>query len=231
MQTTTMTMLKTLAAAALALGANLAAAAPIVLDFNAAASGYGFGTVTEDGFKVSGAGSYYLSLGGNRYCGPACPDNGTNNLLAQGGTFTVAAASGAAFSLTSFEGGEAHMGLTGHWARNIRLSGNKVGGGQAVADFALDFINDGPGSAADFQRFLAGADFGNLTSLTFSGVGGSLNWFTLDNITLDAAVSAPPVVPLAVPPQANAVPEPGSLLLTALALAGLAGTRRRTGRG
>lgn len=226
-----MTLLKTIAAAAaLALGANLAAAAPIVLDFNTAASGYGFGSITEDGFKVSGAGSYYLSLGGNRYCGPACPDNGTNNLLAQGGTFTISAVGGAAFSLASFEGGEAHMGLTNYWARNIRATGTQVGGGQVVADFALDFINDGPGAAADFQRFMAGAGFGNLTALTFSGVGGQMNWFTLDNITLDAAITAPAVAPASVP-QASAVPEPGSLLLTALALAGLVGSRRRASRG
>lgn len=226
-----MTLLKTIAAATLALSAQLTCASPIVLDVNSAPATYGFGTVTEDGFRITGAGSYYLSLGGSRYCGPACPDNGSNNLLAQGGSFTVAAVSGAAFSLTSFEGGEAHMGLTNYWARHIRVSGSKVGGGQAVADFALDFINDGPGAAVDFQRFMASADFGNLTSLTFSGVGGSMNWFTLDNITLDAAFTAPLPAQASQTPQASAVPEPGSLLLTALALAGLAGTRRRTSRG
>lgn len=221
-----MQMLKTLAAAALTLSATLAAAAPIVLDFNAAASGYGFGTVTEDGYKISGSGTYFLSLGGNRYCGPACPDNGSNNLLAQGGSFTVSAVGGAAFALASFEGGEAHMNNSPLWAQQIRVTGNQVGGGTVVSDFTLDFINDGPGAALDFQRFVLGSGFSNLTSVAFSGIGGAQqNWFTLDNITLDTATAA------VLNARSNAVPEPGSLLLAALALAGLGATRRRQTRG
>ena len=160
---------KALAAVALILGTTVAGATPIVLDFNAARPGFGFGSISEDGYKISGTGNYYLSLGGSRYCSPACPDNGSNNLLAQGGTFTVSALSGAAFSLTNFDGGEAHMGIPALWARQIRVTGYQMGGGTVVSDFLLDFIQDGPGAAVDFQRFALGSGFDNLASVVFSG--------------------------------------------------------------
>jgi len=218
-----MPLLKSLAATVVALSATLASASPTVLDFNAATTGFGFGSLTEDGYTVSGSGNYFVSSGGSRYCAPACPDNGSNNLLAQGGSFTVSAVNGAAFSLTGFDGAEAHMTMPQLWAQQIRVTGNQVGGGTVVSDFALDFIQDGPGAAVDFQRFVLGSGFDNLASVVFSGIGGTRNWFTLDNITLDTAAATVLRPSLLIAP----VPEPGSLLLAAVALVGLVGSRRQ----
>lgn len=206
-------------AAVLALSAAVAVAAPVVMNFDSAAAGYQFGTLVESGYQVTGSGSYFLSLGGNRYCSPACPDNGSHNLLSQGATFRFSKVGGAAFTLTSFDGAEAHMGLSQLWARQIHVVGNLVGGGTVVSDFALDFLNDGPGAGVDFQTFGLGSAFSNLSSVVFSGVGGSNNWFTLDNVGFGTA-QAPAQ-------QGGNVPEPGSLLLTALALLGVVTSGRR----
>lgn len=215
-----MTALKTLiaAAAALSLSAPLAMAAPTVLDFNTAPTTYGFGSLVEDGFKVTGSGSYFLSSGGSSYCSPACPNDGSRHLLAQGASFAISDTTGALFTLSSFDGAEAHMGFQSLWAKQIHVVGTKAGGSTVTADFTLDWLQDGDGPGVDFQNFQLSADFSNLSSVVFTGIGGSNNWFTLDNIQLNG-------LPLAA--AGTTVPEPGSLLLCALALGGLAVSRRQ----
>ncbi len=202
-------------ATAVAIAATLLTVAPAqatVIDFNALPLHTWFqsGTVmTNNGFAIrsNSAGSYQGIVGNTYTCGPACPDNGTNYLLAHGAGFNFAAVKGSAFSLNSFHGGEAHMGATGLWAKNIQVTGTLASGGTVVQSFALDWIQDAQGPAADFQQFNLNG-FSNLTSVSFTGIGGN-NFFTLDNLNV------------------SEVPEPASFALLGLGLLGLALSRRK----
>jgi hypothetical protein len=73
--------------------------------------------------------------------------------------------------------------------------------------FVLDFQNDGPGGAADFQTYLT-PSLANVTSVWFRGLdytndGGAI--FRLDNFVLDDPIDIQPV------------PEPASLILVSTA--------------
>ncbi len=202
--------------------AGTASATPVTLQFDQAAAGRNFGTVTEAGYQVTGSGSHFISLGGARYCNPACPDNGSNNLMAMGGRFTLAASNGSSFDLLGFDGAETQRNLRAVWARGITVTGTTRDGAEVSASFALDGVQDGGGAAVDFERFTPDASFSDLVSVVFSGTGGrSLNAFTLDNIT----VRATPVAQRS--PQISPVPEPGALALVGVALGALALVRRR----
>lgn len=149
-----------------------------------------------------------------------CVSNGTNYAAEDAptlaGPVTMTNAGGGLFSLSSFDGAElwlddnsAAAGGFGN-AAMIRVVGNLFGGGTITADFALDGLKDGAGGGDDFQTFLFGAGWTNLTSAVWSGrdQAGLLASMSFDNIN------------------ASTVPEPSTLLLLAPALLGLAVRRR-----
>lgn len=202
--------------AAAAVFATLAVpATAATVTFDALASSSNPGAFVTDGFSFVGVD--FVSTGGASFCNPQCPQNGTKHLLEQDiwtPGWTMSKVGGGSFSLLSFDGAEAHMGLQSFWAENILVTGTRIGGGTVSASFALDFLQDGEGAGNDFQRFSLSSDFSDLVSVAFLGTGTSANWFSVDNIEVGDAVT-------------NNVPEPSALALLALGLAGVGLRRRR----
>lgn len=191
----------------------------LVIDFNALAPASSVSSFTTQGFSVSNVpvpGSLaFISSGGSSFCGPPCPENGTNHLLNLGGGWRFSESGNTPFTLASFDGAEAHQDRQSLWARDILVTGTLAGGGTVSASFALDFIQDGDGPLNDFQTFLLPSSFTNLLSVEFKGINGSSsNWFSMDNVNVAAG---------------RPVPVPATALLLAAGLAGLAGLRRRKG--
>ncbi len=201
----------------------LANATPITLDFDEGNRRWiDLGTtidsvLLEDGFVVDGIGANnHIGIGPTSWCGPRCPDNGTQALRVSDdqSVVSITRADGGLFSVLGFDGAEFFNGLIDRWATTITFTGTYNGGGTVSQNFLLDFINDGEGGGVDFQGFNVSQAFTGLTSLTIVGSGGSLrSYYSIDNIRLDTA----------------AVPTPGTLGLLGLGLAAI-GLRRRRGR-
>jgi PEP-CTERM motif len=185
------------------------------------------GSVNSGGFNFT---STHFHIANNApFCGfGGCVGNGTQYALedapALAGPITMTRIGGGTFALTSFDGAEVFLDSTAAAsggfpnAAYIRVVGNLSGGGSIVTYFALDGVKDGNGGAADFQHFVFGLGWTNLTSAVWSGTlgpgtgtgGASLSF---DNIVVDAVA-----------------PEPGTLLLLGSALTGAALSARRRRR-
>lgn len=136
-------------------------------------------------------------------------DAGTTDLLqhydvvmtkAGGGTFSLQRFDFAGFMIPGGEIGEGPFSVVG----------NLIGGGSVVANFTPDGVVDNTGPLVDYETFVLGPDWSNLTDVTWTQLGSahSQGVFNLDNITVDEP-SAP-------------VPEPASLLLVGSGLAFIA---------
>src|SRR5688500_7760858 len=177
---------------------------------------------TSGGFNFTS--SHFHIINSPTSCGfGGCVQNGTQYAAEDAptlaGPVTMAPVAGGTFSLLSFDGAEMWLdsvaatsgGFTN--ALNIHVVGNLSGGGTVAADFLLDQLKDGAGGLADFQSFLFGAGWTDLTSVVWSGTDaqGGLASMAFDNINASSA----------------SVPEPSTLLLIAAAMLGFAGWRRR----
>ena len=174
----------------------------------------------DNGFdftSTSSAGLFGAATASPLFLNPIGPDNGSSRYLLSHNADTVISmtqANGNPFSLLSFMGGEAHLGVSTLWASDIEVTGFLAGGGTVVQSFALDGIHDGAGGQPDFQLFNLSGSFSNLTEVQFRGLGGNTSLFyTLDNISVDTSVSP--------------VPEPSSMALLGIGSIGMFLRRRR----
>jgi hypothetical protein len=143
--------------------------------------------ITTDGFNVAiSSPNYILKYGAGLTCGPPCTTNGTVDLYAFGGTVTVTAVDGSAFSLQSFD---AAAMFTQRGGRTWTLAGIFAGGSTITSTFT-----ETEAQAAAFQTF-SPLGFVGLASLTFSAD----NNFALDNIALAASPVPGPIVGAGLP--------------------------------
>jgi hypothetical protein len=175
-------------------------------------------TVSDSGFVFTnfdpeGTNSAMV-IGNPSFYGPPGPDNGTLRWLGSvdsNSIISVQQSGGGSFSLLRFDLAEGHSERPLIWAESVVVTGYLSGGGTVSTSVVPDFIQDGPGGAADFQTFVLPASFTNLTKVEFAGAGPSLNYYTLDNIRFETAE----------------VPEPASLALFGLGGLGLVAAHRR----
>jgi hypothetical protein len=136
-------------------------------------------------------------------------DNGTPFIGHEGGIegrpITLTHVAGLPFSLVAFDSGEGFVdpvlaGAEGFANANaVRIDAVLSEGGNATGTFLLDGLYDGPAGLDDFETFALPATFADITSATFSGVGGAID----PAIALDNIVVVPPVV----------IPEPAAGML------------------
>jgi hypothetical protein len=150
---------------------------------------------------------------------PGISYNGTTTLgyeSGRGSPITMSALDGTLFSLLSLDAAEFYAPNNPDRpnADFLEIHGFHADGHESVWSLALDGVVDGPGGLVDFQHFVLPSFFVDLLQVTFIGVqgNGAAGGVNLDNIEIF---------------QSSSVPEPGTLGLMGLALAGVAAFRRR----
>ena len=173
-------------------------------------------SITSDGFLFTGSGPVNAMTICNDSSGYA--SNGSNFLSEIWNfTITMTAVDASTFSLNSLDASRLHEGYVFD-PTELRITGTLSGGGTVSATFALDDVADGVGGSADFQNFVLPSTFVDLTSVRFVGFNtiagsgfGQSAYSALDNIVVNEAP----------------VPEPTTLSLLGLGLAGMGARRWR----
>jgi hypothetical protein len=169
---------------------------------------------TSGGFTLTeGNGEYAFAqvLDNSGQGGTSFSGNGTNRLLGfNDSSFTFASVVNTPFNLLAFDGGKTW--LSGSGATQISVTGYTVSGAQVSQVFDLDQIES---TTNGLQTLTLNDSFKNLSSAVFVGTGAPWPEFTLDNITTSAVT-------------AGAVPEPTSIALLGLGLAGIGALRRKS---
>jgi PEP-CTERM motif len=198
-----------------ALAAGAANAATITFDdiVNPSANTL-YTTVSSGGFTFTSNHEHVINSPAT--CSAGCSGNGSQYLQSESVpySFTMSQTGGGTFALNAFDSAEGFLALTHLTATRIQVLGNLSGGGTVSISFDLDGIQDGDGGVADFQTFELPSTFADLTSVVFSGFRDtSSSTVAVDNIVVNGT--------------GQPVPEPASLALFAIGLAGLSGMRRQ----
>lgn len=178
-----------------------------VLNFNSQPEGYWVSSIVEQGYTVS---TISDGLGANN--ADLWPSNGTTHLMSwtNGSStsgFTLSANDSSVFAVTSFAFASGYvLGYTPVTSLTVSGTGGDVAFSQTFTS-NVDFFDFGPSLT---ELSLAGGH--TATQYTFTAIGAN-NRAIFDDINIGATV--------------NAVPEPGSLALIGLGIAGLAAVRRR----
>ena len=189
----------------------------VVIDFNSTPSTtYNTGEYFEaGGFRFERGPTGQMTVLTN--CGfSGCSYDGSNFLFIWNldTTLNIRRTDNAAFSLNGFDAAEGGVGQPTWWAHTLQLTATLAGGGTVSTSFTMDLINDGTGGTADFQSFVLPGSFSNIVALTIRGSGGTTtNDYAIDNLNVGAA--------------AVAVPEPMTLALSGIGVAGLVSSRSR----
>jgi len=173
-----------------------------------------FGGTPTGGFTSITVGDYIFTVTeGNGFISDA------NNIIEAGDikflgmgtstTVTVTMVGGGAFSLLGVDVGGSYANFEHLWANMVSIT-------SSAGDWLADLTDDAAGY--HFQDLSGEGAFSNVTSISFTGLGGGME-FTLDNLNLVSSV-------IAAAPSAG-VPEPGTLGVLAACLIGLGLMRRR----
>jgi hypothetical protein len=218
-----MTSFKTLTANAL-----LACAAVVstqahatIVDFEDVPA-YSQGGFSSNGFDFTLAGNGAAITPTGSYCGPQCPDNGTNYVVApynmDAASLTMTRAGGGLFALSSFDGGGAfNFGDGSTFIPNqIDVTGVLAGGGTVYQSFLID-KSTGANGSLNFTSYAFSSGFNNLVSVRFSSSGSDnpdYNGFSVDNINATAVTAVPEA-------------ETYAMLLAGLGMMGVVARRRK----
>ena len=160
--------------------------------------GFLFDSSTNHSHLVNDA---FDSFNGTTWLG--LDDTSGNNAI------TMSSVSGALFSLNSLDLTE-FVGTPN--GVQVAVTGFLSGGGTVNQLLILDDIADGSGPLNDFQLVNFNSTWSNLTSVSFDATaGGGDRWYGIDNVTVNETT----------------VPEPTSLALLGLGLAGVGFSRKK----
>ena len=147
------------------------------------------GNFQSGGFDFSLNGTASVVFNG-QYCGPSCPVNGTNIVIAPYGPSSLTMSKGGAtFGLSRFDGSgsfnfnEWGSGGAQYFSQNIDVVGTLANGGSVSQSFQID--HSAASGPLSFSTFAFNSSFNNLTAVTFSASGSAqpiYNGFTVDNV-------------------------------------------------